>query len=167
MNNQHIRHASPLLSLFLAAFLLVFYSPGEAKGQSAMKQAPDCLIPFTLNGAGQVTSPLANYGTGSVGGSALCTFWIVAYTNVGFGALSLVVQSAPALTASTPGTWVTYAGSVKNGVNPNTSTTGAQSTLSNGAVAIPWIRVQLTTVTGTGTVFGLLQGWNSGNSGGQ
>lgn len=137
---------------------------GYVCGQTSMKRAPDCLVPFTFTANGS-QGVLANYGPGGVQGPALCTFWTLGYASVGFSGISLVVQSAPAASASTPGAFVTFAGSVLTGINPNTSITGAQTTLSNGIVAIPWVRVTLASSTGTGTVFGLLQGWNTGNSG--
>ena len=131
-------------------------------GQTSVKRTPDCQVPFSFTANGSMPS-LPNYGTGGVTGPALCTFWTLGYTNVGFSAISLVFQSAPAATSTTPGSWVTYAGTVVTGSNPNTSTTGAQSTFSNGTVAVPWVRMTLASSTGTGTVFGLLQGWTSGN----
>jgi hypothetical protein len=81
--------------------------------------------------------------------------------------LNLRVESAPPNTATTPGTFVNYAGTVITGVNPNTSTTGAQTFLSNVTVSIPWIRVRLAALSATGTtnIFGILQGWNTGHSG--
>lgn len=153
------------LNPLLAAFLLLMWSPGDVVGQSTTKQAPDCQVFFSFTASGS-TSALANYGTGGPQGPALCTTWTLGYASTGFTGLTLAVQSAPAGTAVAPGTWVTYAGTVSTGSNPNTSTVGAQTTLSNGVVGIPWVRVTLSGTTGAGQVFGLLQGWNSGNAGG-
>ncbi len=148
--------------LGIAAALLV--SAGEAWGQ-AVAQAADCQLFFNFTAAGQVAGPIANYGAGSVNGANLCDTWTIAYTVVGFSGVSLRFESANAATATTPGTFGAYAGTVNVGVNPNTSTTGAQSKFTNGAVAIPWVQVKLTTATGSGNVVGMLQGWNSGNGG--
>src|ERR1700722_9113217 len=148
MSNKTPLTPLTLLIPILAIFFLLFGSPGEVMGQTSMKQAPDCQVNFTFTANGS-SAGLANYGTGSPNGPALCTNWTLAYASVGFSGLSLVVQSAPALTATTPGTWVTYAGSVSTGVNPNTTVGGAQTTFTNGTVAIPWIRVTLASSTGT------------------
>lgn len=157
-----------LLRLLTLLFLFMGVA-GEvcwAQPEATLSQAPDCQLFFSLTTAGQVSGPIANYGAGSVTGPNLCTSWILGYASVGFSGVSLRVESAPAATATTPGAFVAYAGTVVTGVNPNTSTTGAQTTFSNGTVSIPWIRVTLTSATGSGTVYGILQGWNSGNSGG-
>ena len=157
----------PLLPLSLLLCLaLPVLLPEKLEGQTATAQAPNCQLFFSFTGAGS-TSAISNYGAGSVSGPQLCTFWTLAYANIGFSGLTLTVQSAPAGVASNvPGTWGTYGGTVVTGSNPNTSTTGAQTTLSNGVVSIPWVRVTLSGLTGSGTVFGILQGWTSGASGG-
>ncbi len=80
--------------------------------------------------------------------------------------MTLTLQSAPAATATTPSAFVAYAGSVITGINPNTSTTGAVTTFSNGATDIPWVRVTLSGLTGTGTVFGVAYGYKTGYTGG-
>ena len=153
--------------------LLLLSSAAEVRAQNAVQQSPDCVIFFSwtqASGATPLVSPgLANYGPGSPNGPAACTTWILAYATFGtVTGVSLRVESAPAATINTPGTFVAYAGTVTTGVNPNTSTAGAQTTLDNNLVAIPWIRVALNTFTGSGTrgVFGMLEGWNKGNGSG-
>jgi hypothetical protein len=165
--------------IYLALFLAIWGSAGEAigwgQGNTNVQQAPDCQVTFAFTAPG--TSPtIYNYGpNASPGGNGtdLCDFWILGYAVANTGGsvsgLSLVVQSAPAGTSqTTPGTWVTYAGTLSTGSNPNTSTTGAQSTFANGTVSIPFVRVNLTSLTATGTtvVYGILQGWNFGNAAG-
>jgi hypothetical protein len=75
---------------------------------------------------------------------------------VGFSGYSLTLQSAPAATPSTPGAFVTYAGTTATGSNPVTAT--GIATFTNGTVATPWLRVTLSGLTGSGTVYGVLQG---------
>ena len=152
--------------------LLVLILAGSARELNAqvIQSAPDCRRDFTFiaptNG-----NYIANYGPGSPDGGNACTVWLFSYAAVSTGtitSLSLSVQSAPAATPTTPGTWVTYTGTVDVGINPNTSITGAQTQMHNAATAVPFIRVALTALsaTGTTTVYGVLQGWNQGNSGG-
>lgn len=159
--------------LSLTILLLLIGSARELAAQSVVTQAPDCYrsFAFTAVGAGPT---LTNYGPGSPDGGSACTIWLMAYavqnTGGSVSSLSLSVQSAPASATSylTPGTFVTYAGTVETGINPNVNVLGAQTTLMNGTTAIPFIRVNLTALSATGTtvVFGVLQGWSEGNSGG-
>ena len=143
------------------------------RGQNVqVQQGPDCQISFYFNtSSGGTTIPLANYGPGSTNGGNLCTFWTLAYASEGFTAYTITVQNAPAATYTTPGTWVTYAGTVSTGSNPvvcsvSCNPSQGQVTLSNGTVGIPWVRVNVSGVTGTGVIFGILQGWNFGNAAG-
>jgi hypothetical protein len=157
----------PIL-FFFPLLLALLGSAREAEGQ-VVQAAPDCRRDFTFTAVGNGAT-LTNYGPGSPDGGNACTVWLLVYAVASTGtvsSLSLSVQSAPAATPTTPGTWVTYAGTVDVGINPNTSITGAQTGMHNAAIAIPFIRVALTALsaTGTTTVFGVLQGWNEGNSG--
>lgn len=85
-----------------------------------------------------------------------CQDWTIAYTAQGFATLSLITQSAPDAGA-TPGAWVTFAGTVVNGINPNTAVTQATTRFTD---YYPWMRVRLNATTGgPGTVVGVLYGW--------
>lgn len=119
---------------------------------------PDCVIVLNNWTTAQSSSSFPNYFTA-------CQTWTFQYTSVGFTGLTITVQSAPAATATTPSTFVTYAGTVSTGINPNTNTAGRITTFSNGLVDIPWIRVNLSGLTGTGTVFGVLYGYKTGYAG--
>lgn len=162
-----------LLGKFIPLAFLIFLA-GSARELNAQvtQSAPDCRRDFAFSAVGNGAT-LANYGPGSPDGGNACTVWILVYAVANTGGavtgLSLVVQSAPAGTIeTTPGTFGTYAGTVDLGVNPNTSTTGAQTQMHNATMAIPFIRVRLASLTATGTtaVYGVLEGWNEGNSGG-
>lgn len=156
------KHIPKLLPLLILLFSWAG-SPGELHAQGATPYPPDCFVFFQLTTSG-TAQPNAGFDNRFVG----CTTWTLSYFNVasGFSGLTLTVQSAPAgTTIGVAGTFGTYAGTVITGVNPNTSTTGAETTFNNGTVSIPWIRVRLSATTGTGTVFGTLQGWTSGHSG--
>lgn len=111
---------------------------------------PDCVIGFTFTAAGQATNPALDQGHNTVG----CVDWTVVYFSTGFSALSLVVQSAPD-NNGVPGSWATFAGTVKTGINPNTAITSAQTRFDG---YFPWNRVTLASKTGTGKVVGQLYG---------
>jgi hypothetical protein len=123
--------------------------------QSSFKLVPDCLATFSFNATGPYTTFVNSQG---------CVSWTLVYSSTGFSALSLVFQSAPG--TSSPGTWVTYAGTLATGANPNTNTVGAVSTFTNGTVATPFLRVDLTSVSGSGVIQGMFYGWRSGSGGG-
>jgi hypothetical protein len=118
--------------------------------QTTVIQRPDCQLPLgliTAISAGASAGPIDNRVSG-------CTFWALVYTSNGFSALSLIVQTAPDA-GGTPGAWSTYAAA--SGANPNTTTTQNSSTF--GTSYFPWLRVQLTSKTGTGSISGNLYGW--------
>jgi hypothetical protein len=114
---------------------------------------PDCILPIgtlTLANVGQAVGPFDNRTTG-------CVVWVFSYTTVGFGTLSIVVQTAPTAAGEVPGAWSTFA--AVTGVNPNTNIVQAISTFGNQTVVSPWVRVFLTSGTGgPGTIQGLLYG---------
>jgi hypothetical protein len=70
-------------------------------------------------------------------------------------------ESAPALTDSTPDTFVAFAGTVVSGINPNTAITQATSQFSG---YYPWIRINATSVTGSGVIRGLFYGYRISNT---
>lgn len=112
----------------------------------AAASAQQCSGSFTLTSAGQTSSSFDNRTKGCVG-------WTVTYNATGFSDLSLDFQSAD--DAGAP-MFVSFAGAVTSGVNPNTSTT-ANSTQLTGY--FPYVRISLSTATGTGTVRGTFQGF--------
>lgn len=136
--------------------VLVFFSPALLFGQST-KISPDCDIPFTLTAAGQ---------SSSTGGCAQnlqgVVTWEMIYQSDGFSALSILVQQAPDSSGS-PGSWATF--TAASGSNPNTSTTGLNAQ-SSYAGQSPWVRVTLSTASGSGTIVGHLYGWRTGSGGG-
>jgi hypothetical protein len=130
-----------------AAACLAFCSASALKAQNVPR--PDCIIDVTLTAAAQTAG-----GVGTCGNNINGVYeWRLNYKSTGFTALSVVVQSAPD-NAGAPGTWVTFAGTVV-GSNPNTATTQASS---NFVGFYPWVRVLLSSVTGTGTITGQLYG---------
>jgi hypothetical protein len=125
------------------------------------KIAPDCVINFTFTAATQHTDNTLTCGAQLTNNTGIVD-WTIVYTSTGFSAVSLVVQSAPD-SGGTPGTWVTFAGTVcssvncpgSSGINPNTATTSAFTRLEG---YFPWNRVLLASATGTGQITGKLYG---------
>lgn len=108
---------------------------------------PDCFQFFTFTATGN-SNVFDNRSAG-------CPYFAIAYSSNGFSVLSLVVQTAPDA-GGTPGAFSTY--TANSGINPNTAITQAFSTFSG---YFPWLRVQLTSVTGSGSISGVLYGWKA------
>jgi hypothetical protein len=140
-----------LLPLLIAPFCFS-QTPTPTTGQ------PNCVLNFAINSTHLVSANFAN-------STPNCQTWTWAITSsIGVSAFTLTFKSAPAATSTTPGSFVTYAGTTSTGSNPMTAV--GTATFSNGTVAIPWVNITGSGITGAGTIIGVLQGWNSGNSGG-
>jgi hypothetical protein len=124
----------------------------------AHAQAPDCLITVNLTAAGN--APVSQTaGTSADNRFKGCTFWVLTFSSSGLTA-TFTLQSAPD-NAGAPGAWVTYAGqSVTTGTNPATLTAG-NSTLILLTGYNAWVRVHVSSVTGTGVATGTALGWRS------
>lgn len=121
---------------------------------------PNCQINFQFTATGTSpqfpgTTPDA-FDNRNLG----CTAWAIVYSNSGFSAISIVAQTAPNV-AGVPGSWSTYTPTTSGGSNPNTSTTSAATLFGSGTNYFPWIRVNLTTATGSGIVQGTMYGWKT------
>lgn len=126
--------------------------------QTTVIQRPDCFLPLGLIStvsAGASAGPFDNRTTG-------CNTWVLSYSSTGFSALSLLVQTASNST-SPPVAWATF--TAATGINPNTAITQATATFGTTATYFPWVRVQLTSKTGTGSISGVLYGWKLPPSG--
>jgi len=115
---------------------------------------PDCVIGFTFTAASQNSST-----TGCGNNTQGVVEWRMTYAaSSGISALSIVVQSAPD-NGGTPGSWSTFAGTTEMGTNnPNTTTPQCGTTCAALLGYYPWVRVFLTSLTGTGTIRGQLYG---------
>jgi hypothetical protein len=135
--------------------LLLIFLTLELWGQSQTKVAPDCQIPFAINNANLVTNSYNNLAS-SPNTGVPCPNWKLDYSSTGYSAISLVVEDAPDSSGS-PGTFVTFAGSiVGTGINPNTAITSASTKFTG---YFPWMRVRLASHTGTGLITGTLNGF--------
>lgn len=137
-----------LLTVVLAVFLT---AAAHAQQATAVNARPDCVVQFTFTAATTGTS----YDNRNSG----CTTWYTAYMSTGFSALSMVTQTAPDVTG-VPGSWSTF--TAVTGSNPTTTLTQSSQSFSG---YFPWLRVNLTSVTGTGTVRGIFYGWRVPASG--
>ncbi len=111
--------------------------------------SPDCFFFATYTATGR--SPTAGYHN-----TTGCVAWTVVYASTGFSALSLRLESAPG--QSTPGTWATFSGTTQSGANPNTATTQAFTVMIGFN---PWVSLNLTAVTGTGTITAYVYGYRA------
>jgi len=137
MNTQFRKWAVLLLLLFCSL------------GLHAQGSAPDCKLDFVLTSA----SNSSTYDNRS----GYCSTWVVSYNSVGFtSTLALTVQHAPLAAGGVAGTWATFGGTVVSGINPNTSVAQGTTRLEG---YYPFMRVNLASLTGTGTVTGRLYGY--------
>lgn len=136
---------------------------------NARSATPDCSVQYHFtNRAGDngktgqivvratpgVTPSFNNISTG-------CVAWGFSYNSEGFSALSIELDSAPNTLSSlitTPGTFAAFAGTTVSGSNPSTVTTSASFSATG---YYPWLQVNLTSATGTGSIDVTLSGWKS------
>lgn len=135
--------------------VLFLASVSALLAQTQTKLQPDCSTSFQLSAVG-TASQFDNRTVSSATGVP-CRYWTISYYSQGFAAISLLVESAQD-SNGTPGSFSSFGGTVVNGVNPNTSTTSATTDL-NGY--FPWMRIHLTSATGSGAVRGTLNGYRT------
>jgi hypothetical protein len=94
--------------------------------------------------------------------SKMCSEWVVTYNPAGLTAISLQLETANNNAAGTsPGTFALSTGSVVEGSNPSTAvncqtTSNCQFIIHDGYA--PWVRLNFTSLTGTGTLTALAFG---------
>jgi hypothetical protein len=142
--------------LFTLALLLAAV-PTFGQGTPVRPQ-PDCVIPFqfTAAGTGMEFNNKPRYdSTGQLVGG--CVTWHFEYANNGFSVVSVEPQGADASgAAGIAGTYATWTPVAAGTTLPLTATTQGQAT---GYRYQPWVRVKATTLTGTGTLTGVLFGY--------
>ena len=143
------RRWSFVLSLVFPLVVLVS-SLGPRQGVAAETRKvviqPACVVPFSFTDAAVKQLP-DNTGP-------QCTNWTVAYAASGFTTLNLSVQTASDA-GNAPGAWVDWPGTVVSGIQPNTATDQASTQL---AGYYRWVRINLSGLTGSGNVTGVLYG---------
>lgn len=105
------------------------------------QSAPNCNL---TNQILSVSGTGSNYNATSI----KCVAWTFSYFSEGFSAVSIQVESAPD-NGGVPGAFAIIPAASIIGTNPLTSTSSGSFTI-NGY--FPWLRVNLTTATGTGFV---------------
>lgn len=133
-----------LCTIPLSFFLLVSDTP------VAHAQVP-CMINGSFSASG-TSIVLDNRRTG-------CYQWRVTYSNAGFSALSIQLESAPD-NGGSPGSWSAFTGStvVTDGTNPSTSITFATIGIHSTA---SFVRLNLSSATGSGVISYQVWGANS------
>ena len=147
----------------ILAFLPCIYMVQSLHSQPAQVQVnADCVLQFNITASGGTSPTSGGFDNRRIG----CNSWQISYANNTFSAITLAIQSAPD-SAGSPGTWGTLGGTATFGVNPNTNTTGASALVqSYGTNFAPWVRVALTSATGSGSVVGILLGYRAAGSAG-
>lgn len=147
-----------LLSVAFWILAVALYTCNAPHARAQTTNTPDCVLPFTLNANGNSAVFDNRF--------AACVTWTLSYQASGtYSGVSLTFQSAPLSTSGGIGTFVTFTGTAATGINPNTSSTGAVSTFTNGTTNIAWVRVN-NVVTGSGFLNGIVYGYKSGAGGG-
>jgi len=153
------------LSLLVAASLPAHADPDCVLRYRFTNHPNEVVDGYSVIAAPGTSMPFNNINEGINTG---CNSWIMSYSSEGFTAITVALQSAPNTatpaqpygqhTPSTAGTFVTFVGTTVSGSNPS-------SALASGMYAVqgyqPWIRVNLSTATGTGSVNVSLLGWKS------
>lgn len=143
-----------------------------------------CLLAFTLFAAslyGQQTNVVIqpdisfNFGPLTAAGTVQflqstqtfgIRYWRFTYQSTGFSVVSIQLESAPD-SAGAPGTWVVMPGSVTAGANPQTALAGGLTSIVVSSTSNnPWVRINLATATGTGSISGRVMGYRVNPDGG-
>ncbi len=149
--------------------LFVLFAAGAAaqQRQPVSSMQPDCMVTFNFTAASSGAQASGTVTAGSTGTTAVidnrtdagCLDWLVTYsTTTGISALSLLFQTATNVNG-VPGTWSAYGGTLTSGINPNTAATPPWAITDATGTKYPFLRMNLTALTGAGTVSGNLYGW--------
>lgn len=126
--------------------------------------AQDCSFFPTFNASGDNPS-----GNGFDNRQLGCVTWTVGYESTGFSSFTLSFQSS--VGALTPTSFGAYTGTtIFSSSSFGTNTTGGVATYSNlqagTVVNTPWVRIDLASAMGTGTIRVFVFGWKTGATGG-
>lgn len=141
---------------------------------------PSCKFQYRLSN--RTTDPADNISTFQLTSNAGVTTsinnkncnasaWVMSYSSEGFSALSIQLEDSQNQRSGTftgPTTWAAWEGTAIDGSNPST----INSSYYSAKGFYPWIRVNLVSSTGTGSIDITLTGWqspallSSGSSGG-
>ena len=149
----------------LVLVLLISLPLMAQQKQPVSSMQEDCGVIFSFTTASSGAQASGTVTAGSTGTTAVidntqtgCLDWLVTYsTQSTVSALSLHLQTADN-NAGVPGTWADYPGTLTTGINPNTAISPWATTEATGS-AFPFVRMNLTSKTGAGSVTGKLYGW--------
>ena len=148
-------------------FVGVLFCLAAAFGQTTPAIQPDCQFRQYLFTGTTTTVPINNVNIG-------CVTWVVEYQAEGFSAINLIFEAAPAINLTTtpsPGAWLTWAGHVDNGVNPQLVSPGKGVARFSDAVSsgdgyyASFVRLNLSSATGSGSVIATVYGYKSVSAG--
>lgn len=142
-----------ILKALIPILLAVASLGGVAQAQTVI--VPDCFVTGRFTATARQGGPPATPTTGLDNRLRGCTNWVLTLSSTGFSATSIALQSAEDSSGSA-GSWANWEGTVVSGTNPSTTTT---STSIQASGYYPWISVNATTLTGSGTVVWTLAGW--------
>ena len=146
------------LAVMLAALILMA-APAMAQTTSNVIPQPDCIVFFHFTAANQYAPTSPNNGLDNR--TQGCTAWSLAVGSSGFTGFTVALQSAPNA-AGSPGTYVTYLNqNVSAGANPVVGVAAGAAGYAWLSGYNPWVRVQATSVTGSGVIDGALFGWRN------
>jgi hypothetical protein len=149
------------MKLFLTALLLLPLAQAQQK-QPVSSMQEDCGVTFRFDTASSgAQAPVNDTGTSTVidNRQAGCLDWLVTYEPTSaVTVLSLAFQTATDV-AGVPTTWSNYPGTLSSGINPNTAVTSGGAVTSATGTAYPFLRMNMTAITGAGVVSGKLYGW--------
>ena len=108
-----------------------------------------CAQPTQCNFKGG--SPFTGTGTGLYNNSRnQCNTWVLTYWSTGFSALSVELDGAADVSGS-PGSFTAISTGILVGSNPSTNTTGG-TLIVQSPNFFPWLRFNVTSTNGTGTI---------------
>jgi hypothetical protein len=139
----------------MRCFLLALLCCFPLLAQQNPPTVPDCFIQIVGATATGATSTAAG-GQGDNRG-LFCVDWTITVQFQGFSAASVQLESAPD-NNGVAGAWTVFAGTVVTGTNPLASfTQKAGSATVSGF--FPWIRINVTSLTGVGTITAMASGF--------
>ncbi len=120
--------------------------------------AQDCIIRFNFSVTSGTITPAAQAYNNK---QSACVNWQMNVFVSGVSAQSIQFESASDAGTTPILPFAVFAGTLLSGTNPSTTTTQSQSTFTG---MYPWVRINPTSATGSGTITGVLYGFKATSS---
>jgi hypothetical protein len=120
----------------------------------------DCRIPFNFTVASNLITPAEGSQQQFNNKQTACVNWQMNVFVSGVSALSIQFESATD-SGVAPNVFGVFGGTLLSGNNPSTTTTQSTSTFTG---MYPWVRINPTSATGSGTVTGVVYGFKATSS---